>query len=91
MAERTRRKSPLGKLLAAIVFFGCLAVGAHMVIKPESYSFGRLTAKTPEGPARDGLTWLETQVGTRPAGGLMAGVGLLGLIVSARPRKKADR
>lgn len=81
----------MGKLLAAIVFFGCLAVGAHMVIKPESYSFGRLTASTPQGPARDGLSWLDTNVGTRPAGGLMAGFGLLGLIVAARPRRKAER
>jgi hypothetical protein len=88
----TPSRSPLGKLVVAISCFGVLAIGAHMLIKPESYNFQKLGAAAPkQGVIQQGVHWLDTNVGTRPAGGLMAGAGMLGLIVAARPAKRNGR
>jgi hypothetical protein len=89
MSKQRSSRSPLGKVVLALACLGVLAIGAHMLIKPESYNFQKLGSAGPQqGTFQRGVTWLDSHVGTRPAGGLMAGVGLLGLIVSARPKKK---
>ena len=87
MADR-RSRSPLSKLVLALACLGVLAIGAHMLIKPESYSFARLGAAGPSrGVFQRAVAWMDSGIGTRPAGGLLAGVGLLGVIAAARPRK----
>ncbi|MCC6661208.1 MAG: hypothetical protein IT437_10015 [Phycisphaerales bacterium] len=86
-----KRSSPslFGKLAVALVCFGVLAVGAHMLIKPERYSFTRLGATGPQaGLFQSSVAWMDANVGTRPTGGLLCGAGLLGMIVAARPKPR---
>jgi hypothetical protein len=90
MSQQRSSRSPVGTVVLALTCLGVLAIGGHMLIKPESYNFQKLGSAGPQqGTFQQGVTWLDTHVGTRPAGGLMAGVGILGLIVTARPKKKA--
>lgn len=77
------------KLVVIAVSFGVMAIGAHMLIKPERYSFARLSATGPrQGIFQGGVAWMDTHIGTRPAGGVLAGVGMLGFIITARPKPK---
>jgi len=88
MSKQRSSRSPLGKVVVALACLGVLAIGAHMLIKPESYNFQKLGTSGPQqGTFQQGVTWLDSNVGTRPAGGVMAGLGILGLIAAAKPQK----
>lgn len=64
-----------------------LGLGAYMAIDPSAFNFDQMRTSGRNGLFKSAFKFIGESIGARPFGGILAGVGGLGLLVMARPKK----